>query len=145
MDKKIIAIIRRKYLLNWPYVVCCCKHCVCRVFLVLFCDVALKLLSSFAIILLSEEERGGCFTLHVIEFLLPCGHLCSVSLPHRAMGWSVIVAFPGCTQLRYLNKAINIINIVKHFLNSIELIVKYNVGLKTLLQLCYYKPLFYGV
>ena len=30
-----------------------------------------------------------------IVFLLPCGCLCFVSLPHCAVGWSVIVAFPG--------------------------------------------------
>ena len=34
------------------------------------------------------EVRAGCFTL--IVFLLLCGCLCSVSLPHGAVGWSAV-------------------------------------------------------
>ena len=51
----------------------------------------LVLLNNFA-----EEERGaGCFIL----FLLSRGCKCSVTLPHGAVGLSVIVAFPGHTRL----------------------------------------------
>ena len=50
--------------------------------------LVLGLLSSFSFFHLVEEERAGCFA--IIVFLLPCGCLCSVPLPHGAMGWSVV-------------------------------------------------------
>ena len=36
---------------------------------------------------------AGCFTLVLLLLLRRC--LCSVSLPCSAVGWSVVVAFPG--------------------------------------------------
>ena len=37
---------------------------------------------------LAEEERARFFT--VIVFLLSCSYNCYISLPHGAMGWSVV-------------------------------------------------------
>ena len=55
----------------------------------LFCYAVLNFLSSFAVTMyLIGEVRAGCFTL--IVFLLLCGCLCSVSLPHGAVGWSAV-------------------------------------------------------
>ena len=39
---------------------------------------------------LAGEERAGCFTL--IVSLMSCGCLCSLSLPHGAVGWSAVCA-----------------------------------------------------
>ena len=52
----------------------------------LFYGVALRVLSSLAIILL--RKRAGCFTLTV--FLLLYGCQCSVPLPPCAIGWCVL-------------------------------------------------------
>ena len=35
-----------------------------------------------------KEERAGCFTL--IVFLMSCDCLCSLTLPHGAVGWSAV-------------------------------------------------------
>ena len=58
----------------------------------LLCNVVVIILSSFAIILLRKREL-----VTLIVFYLLCGYICSVSLPHVAMEWSVNVAFPGHT------------------------------------------------
>ena len=42
-------------------------------------------------------ERAGCITLHLFAFLMLYGCLCSGSPPRGAIGWSVIMAFPGHT------------------------------------------------
>ena len=54
---------------------------------------------SFAIILIGERERAGCFTL--IFFLISCANECSVALPHNAVGWSAVYenGFPDHTNL----------------------------------------------
>ena len=59
----------------------------------LFCDTALSILFSFAIISLREREGAGCLTL--IVFLQVCGCYCSAYLPRGAMVLSVVVAIPG--------------------------------------------------
>ena len=43
----------------------------------------------------SGKERVCCFTIHLIAILLLFGCLHSVSLPHGAMIWSMIVAILG--------------------------------------------------
>ena len=53
----------------------------------LFCDVVLGTRSSLAIILL---RKRGIELVALLEFC--CGSLCSVSLPHDAVGWSKIVS-----------------------------------------------------
>ena len=58
----------------------------------LFCDVALGVFSSLEIILLMKREL-------VVLLKMCCGYLCSVSFPHGALGWSVIVSFLGLTRL----------------------------------------------
>ena len=50
----------------------------------LFCDMSIGVLSSLAITLLRKKEIESA--LH----LLCCGCLCSVSLPHGAVGWSAV-------------------------------------------------------
>ena len=45
----------------------------------------------------AEEERTGCFTLFV--FLLSSSCCCFVFLPRGAVGWYLIMAFPGHTHL----------------------------------------------
>ena len=37
---------------------------------------------------LTEEDRAGCYTL-----IMLCGVLCSVSLPHGAVGWSAVYEY----------------------------------------------------
>ena len=59
----------------------------------LFCDTALSVLFSFAIISLRKREGAGCLTLIVL--LLVSGCSCCVYLPRGAMLCSVIVAIPG--------------------------------------------------
>ena len=51
-------------------------------------NALLSVLSSFAVILLRKREIVSCFTF--IVFMLSCGCLCSVSLPHDSMGWSAV-------------------------------------------------------
>ena len=54
--------------------------------LVLVCGVVLGVHSSLAIILLRNRE--------LVALLLLCCHcLCSMSLPHRAVGWSAVYDF----------------------------------------------------
>ena len=53
----------------------------------MFCCALIRVLSSFAIILMGEE-RAGCYTLFV--FLMSCVCHCAVDLPHGAVGWSVV-------------------------------------------------------
>ena len=62
-------------------------------------SVKQHLMSSFVCNHLAEEEAAGCFTL--IVFLLSCDYYCCALFPRGAMGWSVIVAFPGNTHLHF--------------------------------------------
>ena len=54
--------------------------------------------------------RANCT---VIVFFLPCGCLCSFSLPPGALGWSVIVEFPGHTHFFTLFALAHCSNTVK--------------------------------
>ena len=54
----------------------------------LFRNAVLRVFSNLAIISLAEKERTGCFTLFVL--LLLCGCNCFMSLPHGAVGLSVV-------------------------------------------------------
>ena len=59
-----------------------------------------RLNSSFAIILMKKRKLIALLN-YLTVFLLPCECLCSLSrsLPHGSMGWSVVVAVTGHTQL----------------------------------------------
>ena len=52
--------------------------------LCLFCFVVPFLVCNH----LEEEERAGCFAFIVLW--MSCCCKCSVTLPHRAVGWSVV-------------------------------------------------------
>ena len=63
----------------------------------LFCYVVIGVLSVGFCSRLAGKERAGWFLLTVLLLLRVC-----VSLSRGAVGWSVIVAFPGDTYLIYL-------------------------------------------
>ena len=74
------------------------------------CNVVFRVLSSFAIISLRKRE------LVALLKLCTCCHLAvygSVSLLHGAIGWSVIMTFPGHTYFLCQNPPIGKGNIVK--------------------------------
>ena len=70
------------------------------------------------------DFSGGTGPLHPYQLDLCMIDVKVLSLPHNFAHWSVILAFPGH----------------RHS----ELIVKYNIGLKTLLQQGISEPVFYG-
>ena len=49
----------------------------------------------------SQRGRESCL-FYFICVLAVCGCQCYVSLPHGAVGWSVVGAFPGHTHLLFL-------------------------------------------
>ena len=61
------------------FIVCLCSNFV----LSEFCEMVLSVLSSLAISLLKKRELDALL-------YLCCDCLCSVSLPHNAMGWSAV-------------------------------------------------------